>query len=206
MHRAPMNAIIPAKQLKPRAEPKVRMGKCAWKPCRQPFQKLSTWHACCSPACAMLHVEAEKARKCRKERQEGLAKLKRRADWLKEAQTAFNAYIRERDDAFPCICCGREPKNDHLTGGTWDAGHYRSVGSAPHLRFVEDNCHRQMKHCNRDGAGRAVDYRIGLIERIGLARVEALESDQIPRKWTVEELQAIKAKYKAKLKELGDKP
>jgi hypothetical protein len=47
-----------------------------------------------------------------------------------------------------------------------------------------------------------VDYRIGLVARIGLEAVEALESDNTPRKWTREELIAIRDTYKAKLKEM----
>lgn len=192
-------------QRKPRAEPKVRMGKCAVKGCRAPFAKLSAWHKCCSAVCAMLHVEAEKFRKCRKERQEGLAKLKRRADHMREAQTAFNAYIRERDRLAGYLCISSGLPLD-WSGNNVDAGHYRSRGSAPHLRFNEDNVHAQSKKENRYAAGNVTDYRIGLIARIGVARVEALETDQAARKWTVDELKAIKAGYKAKLKELRGKP
>ena len=83
-----------------------------------------------------------------------------------------------------------------------DAGHYRSIGSASHLRFHENNCHAQSKHDNQYKAGNAVYYRIGLIGRIGPAAVEALDADNTPHKWTLEELIAIKAKYKAKRKEL----
>lgn len=41
-----------------------------------------------------------------------------------------------------------------------------------------------------------------MIARIGLARVEALEQDQAPRKWTVDELKAIRDEYRQKLKAL----
>ena len=68
------------------------------------------------------------------------------------------------------------------------------------MRFVESNCHRQLKRCNRYGAGRAVDYRIGLIARIGLAAVEAIESDQTLRKYTSDDLRAIRDEYRARLK------
>ena len=123
---------------------------------------------------------------------------------IKEAQHAFNAYIRARDQEKTCICCGA-PLRLGGVGGGFDAGHYRSTGSASHLRFHEDNCHGQRKVCNQYGAGRAVDYRIGLIARIGLERVEALESDNKVTKWTADGLRAIKAAYKAKLKELESK-
>lgn len=130
-----------------------------------------------------------------------LDKLKTARDWTKEAQIAFNAYIRARDANKPCICCGL-PLQSSSVGGDFDCGHYRSVGSAPHLRFDERNAHGQRKQCNRWGAGRAVDYRIGLVSRIGRESVESIEADQTPRKYTIEELKAIKATYIAKLKEL----
>lgn len=136
------------------------------------------------------------------------ADIRKRKDAIKtlpqlkaEAQAAFNAYIRARDAHQPCICCGL-PLSSGDVGGAYDCGHYRSVGSAPHLRYDERNAHAQRKQCNRWGAGRAVDYRIGLIARIGLEAVEALESDNTTHKWTREELTAIRDKYRAKLKEM----
>jgi hypothetical protein len=149
-----------------------------------------------------VHAVAERKRLDAKQTRERKAALKTRSDHLKAAQTAFNAFIRARDAALPCICCGRTSEKQYLTGTNWDCGHYRSTGSAPHLRFNEDNAHRQLTVCNRHGAGRAVDYRIGLIARIGLVRVEALEADQGPRKWTAEELIGIRDTYRAKLREL----
>lgn len=130
-----------------------------------------------------------------------LDSLKTAREWTKEAQAAFNAYIRARDAGKPCICCGLPLESGDI-GGKFDCGHYRSVGSAPHLRFDERNAHGQRKQCNRWGAGRAVDYRIGLIARIGQEAVEALEADQTPRKYSIDDLKAIKAYYVAKLKEI----
>ena len=120
---------------------------------------------------------------------------------LKEAQVAFNAFIRARDAGKPCICCGL-PLGAGDVGGRFDCGHYRSVGSAGHLRFHEDNAHGQRKQCNRWGAGRAVDYRLGLIERIGLERVEALETDNTTCKWAADDLRQIRDTYRQKLKDL----
>lgn len=197
MIRVTVNRTAPA------PERKLRTRKCAVKSCRTPFAPRSMTHKCCSAPCAADFATSERVRKERSERQEGLRKLKRRADYIAEAQTAFNAWIRARDANQPCICCGRTSTTESR-GGTWDAGHYRSRGSAPHLRFDERNVHAQLKNCNRYGAGRAVDYRIGLIARIGQAGVEALEADQLERRWTVDELLAIKATYKAKLKQLKE--
>lgn len=127
--------------------------------------------------------------------------LKTVPDLIKEAQIAFNAFIRERDRqaGHACISSGR-PLD--WSGNAVDAGHYRSTGAASHLRFHEDNCHAQSKHDNQFLAGNAVDYRIRLVARIGLARVEALEADNQVRKWTRLELMGIRDTYRAKLKEL----
>ena len=182
------------------------MKKC--KVCRAPFEPRLPMAQVCSIDCARslavsVRGKAEKqaAIKQRRADRERKERLKTRRAWEREAQASFNAFIRARDADKPCICCG-QPLSAGDVGGHFDAGHYRSTGSAPHLRFVEDNCHGQRKQCNRWGAGRAVDYRLGLIARIGLARVEALEADQTLRKYTADELRAIKAEYTAKAREL----
>lgn len=184
--------------------PTLKEKTCAQ--CGTQFRPFSSTARVCSPVCASRWVKAEKKAKNSQERaqfKERKEKLKRIPDLIKEAQTAFNAFIRERDRDQPCICCGRTGTNvDGLHAHGWDAGHYRSTGSASHLRFNEDNCHRQLVYCNRHGAGRAVDYRIGLVARIGLQRVEALEASNVPHKWERDELIAIRAQYVEKLKEL----
>jgi len=119
-----------------------------------------------------------------------------------EAQTAFNAWTRARDVMQPCISCGKPPGDVTQLHAGRDAGHYRSVGSAPHVRYDERNVHAQCVSCNQYGAGRAVEYRQGLIVRIGLANVEALEAEQGARKWGHDELRAIKTKYAAMTKQL----
>lgn len=187
----------------PAAEPKQRMRKCAVKSCRTPFAPRNMMHKCCSTPCAIDYAASERVRKERSERQEGLRRLKRRADHIADAQVAFNAFIRYRDQlaGHPCISSGL-PLD--WSGNNVDAGHYRSRGSAPHLRFDERNVHAQSKQQNRYASGNAVDYRIGLIARIGLAAVEALEADQTERRWSIEELLAIKAQYRARLKQLKE--
>jgi len=184
-------------------ETNVKQKEC--KHCGTRFQPVRPLQQVCSAICASRLVKAAKKEererdKARKE------KLKRIPDYIKEAQIAFNSYVRARDAGKPCICCGRTQEMGYgLSSHGWDCGHYRSTGSASHLRFNEDNAHRQLVVCNRHGAGRAVDYRIGLIARIGLERVEALETNNAIHKWQVEELREIKATYKAKLKELENK-
>lgn len=165
---------------------------------------------CIEPWAEAQEAKAERAaeKKARMEAKVEKAGIRKRKDAIKtlpelhrEAQAAFNAYIRARDAGKPCICCGL-PLSAGDVGGKYDCGHYRSVGSAPQLRYNEDNAHGQRKQCNRWGAGRAVDYRIGLIERIGLERVEALEAENQPRKYKADELRSIKAMYREKLRKL----
>lgn len=180
----------------------ARTRKCAVKGCCNRFQPRSMMHKVCSPECSIVFTVEERKRLAAKQIRERKEALKTKRDYVKEAQVAFNAFIRERDRDLPCICCGRTSEKQYLTGTNWDCGHYRSTGSAPHLRFDEDNAHRQLTFCNRDRAGNAVAYRIGLIARIGLLRVEALEADQTPRHYTIDDLKLLKARYAAKLKAL----
>ena len=182
--------------------------KCRVASCGASFVPQRLGQAVCSPACAIvdaprnapkaLKALAEIGRKDIKVRKE---KLKSRSDHMKDAQQAFNEFIRWRDQAagHACISSGR-PLD--WSGNQTDAGHYRSVGSAPHLRFDERNCHAQSKQDNRFLSGNAVDYRIGLIARIGLEAVEALEADQSVRKYTVDDLKAITADYRARVRSI----
>ncbi|AXJ04876.1 ninG protein [Pseudomonas fluorescens] len=185
-----------------------RPKKCAVKTCRASFVPRVSFQSWCSPDCAVVIArhKQEKKRKSlasieRREIKVRKEKLKRRGDHLREAQQAFNAYIRARDFAAGHACISSGKPLDWSGNGV-DAGHYRSVGSAPHLRFDERNCHAQSKQDNRFLSGNAVDYRIGLIARIGQEAVDALESDQSVRKYTIDDLKAIKAEYRAKTREL----
>ncbi|NWB20102.1 recombination protein NinG [Pseudomonas sp. D4002] len=176
--------------------------------CGASFVPQRLGQAVCNYTCglAIKDVNQAKARKSlaqveRREIKIRKEKLKSRGEHMREAQQAFNEYIRARDQAagHPCISSG---KPLDWSGNAVDAGHYRSVGSAPHLRFDERNCHAQSKQDNRFLSGNAVDYRIGLIARIGQEAVDALEADQSVRKYTVEQIKGIKAYYRAKTREL----
>lgn len=186
---------------------KLKPKRC--KACREVFTPVRSLQAVCGGLCAAAwarkqreKAEAIQAVQERKVDRERKVKLKTRGDWVREAQAAFNGFIRARDSGKPCICCGRTSTGEAF-GGDWDAGHYRSRGAAPHLRFDERNVHAQLKQCNRFAAGNVVGYRKGLIERIGLEAVEALEADQEPRQYSVDDLKAIKALYQRKRREIS---
>jgi hypothetical protein len=62
--------------------------------------------------------------------------------------------------------------------------------------------HKQCAPCNDHLSGNIVEYRRGLIERIGIDRVEWLEGNHEAKKYTIEEIRAIKAEYTRKAKEV----
>jgi len=119
-----------------------------------------------------------------------------RSYFIKQAQQAVNAYIRERDKHLPCVSCGT------LSAAQWDAGHYRTTAAAPQLRFDPRQIWKQCSVCNQHKSGNLVPYRAELIRRIGLAEVESIEGNHDRHRWTIEDCKAIKAEYQQKLKDL----
>ena len=191
-----------------RKQPKPKT--CKNPTCRASFVPQRLGQAVCNYTCglAIKDVNQEKARKSlaqveRREIKVRKEKLKSRADHMRETQVVFNEFIRLRDAAHPCISCDSVSTDDGLiTGSRWDAGHYRSVGSCPELRFEPLNVHRQCVRCNRNLSGNAVEYRIRLVQRIGSEKLDWLEGPHEAQRYTVEELKAIKAKYRAMTREL----
>ena len=93
--------------------------------------------------------------------------LRTRTWYVKQAQSAFNAYIRERDK-----------------------------GKAhPELRFNVDNCHLQCSQCNNHLSGNIIEYRKRLLERIGQKRLDWVEGYHEPVKYSTEKLTEIKEYY-----------
>ncbi len=169
--------------------------------CGKPFlQFRSTQRICGKLRCAVGFAkgkrEAERAKlNAKKEADRTIPEL------IALSDKAFAGYIRLRDRiaGHPCISSG---KPLDWTGNKVDAGHYRSRGAASHLRYNEDNCHAQSKRDNLWKSGNVVEYRIRLVARIGLERVESLEGDNRVHHWTKDELRAIAALYRTKRKEL----
>jgi hypothetical protein len=126
-------------------------------------------------------------------------KLKTTSDWNKEAQAAVNRFIFWRDYGKPCIACGR-PLNYGVRGGAVDSSHYRSRGAAPWLRFNVFNIHSGCVRCNRELSGNLIPFRINLIEKIGLQRVERIEHENTVRKFPIEYLKRVKAIFTRRAK------
>jgi hypothetical protein len=121
--------------------------------------------------------------------------LKTTQDWLKEAQTIFNKFIRLRDNGLPCISCGQK------INGVKHASHYLSSGGHSAVRFHEDNVWVSCYKCNVMLSGNQIQYRRSLIKKIGVERVEWLEENGSKvKKWTIEELKELIKYYKQKIK------
>jgi hypothetical protein len=192
-----------------RRQPETRLGQLfastpkTCKVCKCQFDARLPMATVCSMECAKslavsIRGKAEKQKlvKERKDTKEKLARLKTRAQWAKEAQQAFNGWVRARDAGMPCISCGRHHQGQN------HAGHYLSVGSRPELRYEPLNVHLQCAPCNTHLSGNAVLYRQALLAKIGPDYLAWLEGPHPTRHYTVEKLQEIKRHYSAKTKAL----
>lgn len=138
--------------------------------------------------------ETEKAE--RKRLAERKQQVKPLSYFIKQAQQAFNKFIRYRDRHLPCISC------DRYHEGQYHAGHFRTTGANPELRFDEDNCHKQCSVCNNYLSGNLTAYRPALIAKIGQARFDALMGPHEMQKWKRDDYIRIRDVYRAKLKAL----
>jgi hypothetical protein len=163
--------------------------------CEAAFTPARPMQVVCSPICAARKVKADKAAekaqiKARKEA------IKTYSEWKADAQKAVNEYVRLRDQGKPCISC-QKPWD-----ATFQAGHYRSRGAAPQLALDPRNIAGQCVQCNLHKHGNQAAFRLGLIEREGVAHVEAIESENEPLKLSVDELRQLKVIHKGLAREL----
>tara|TARA_R110000824_G_scaffold376148_1_gene567224 strand:- start:332 stop:847 length:516 start_codon:yes stop_codon:yes gene_type:complete len=167
--------------------------KC--KNCKDVFEpKQFNRKFCTKDECNDLYFEVLKAKmfkKISKEKKVKKENLQTVQELLKLTQIVFNKWIRNRDKGQPCISC-QNPKPKKV-----NAGHYIASGKSKFLTFNEDNVHLQCEYCNTHLHANLVDYRIHLIEKIGIDKVDYLESNRHKtKKYTRDELKEIMQKYK----------
>ena len=169
------------------------------KACKTKFEpQYNTIQPTCSIKCAIDYANDKNLKERRKDTRKRKQALKTRSDWLREAEMACNAYIVYRDRNDPCISCGTMKPDIQYA-----AGHYKTKGAHPELRFHPMNIHKQCnKNCNLHLSGNISNYRPKLIEKIGISQVEWLEGPQQPQNWTIEDAKEIKQYYKEQLKYL----
>lgn len=167
--------------------------KC--KVCKNKFNaKFFNQKTCFNPSCILEFNKQVKTKQLKEKKKVIKESLKTNSEHRKELQVLVNRFVRLRDKDKPCISCLKQLKSK------FDAGHYRSSGGNPELRFNELNIHAQCVYCNQHLHGNLIDYRINLIARIGLDKVEWLEGSHEPLKLSIEEIKKLKEKYKEKIR------
>lgn len=160
---------------------------------------------CCSPKCKREDKEGRAKKKAaikalpfKLVRASDLKPPKKKAktpgELLQPTQDIVNAFVKVRDFGKPCISCNTY--GDEWT--IWDAGHFRSIGSAGHLRFNVNNIHKQCRHCNGELSGNREGYEKGLIARIGGEKVEILLANNAYKKLTPEYCKRTRSIYRIK--------
>ena len=142
--------------------------KC--KSCKEYFRpEKRLQHYCLKAECVEAWVISLREAQWKKRKKQIKEELKTVQDLMKEAQVAFNAYIRERDKDKPCISCLKP------LGEKYDAGHFFSSGGHKAVTFDEDNVHAQCVTCNQFKHGNLLSYANSLALKIGLTRYEQLQ-------------------------------
>lgn len=138
-------------------------------------------------------------RQNQKEKKEWHEKNDSYAKRLGKARKVFQYWVRLRDKDESCISCGNP--NAEL----YDGGHYLKAENYSGLIFEPLNCNKQCRKCNYFLDGNELNYREGLIKKIGEEKVLLLENSKDynrVRKYSDEELKAIMAKYSALIKQI----
>ena len=175
----------------------MKTRKCKY--CKSVFTPINSLQKnCFEPLCVSDWINEVKEKNWKRKKAKMKMDLMTLSDYVKLAQTVFNKYIRLRDKYKPCISCGAKAGTYTITAGHYFPSTNKSV------TFNEDNLHGQCWfNCNSSKSGNLAEYRIGLIERIGVERLEQLEAEsRKTRKFTIDELKEIIATYKKKIKEL----
>lgn len=212
MKRTPIQRHTPLRSSQPArtSSPAIRPRRCDARKggCGEMFTPARQMQKACGPRCASLMVEhmkartAEKAaREDRKQTRAQLEALKGVQTLKKEAQEAFNRYVRLRDAGKGCFVCGVTLVLGGVGGG-FDAGHIRSRSNADNLRFDERNVHGQCKSCNAAGATKDHEMRAAADRLLGPEVAAELYADNKPIKWQRDQLREIRDTYRRKAKEL----
>lgn len=176
--------MIKKKQLKAKA--------CRW--CNEQFTPRTSLQVVCGFVCALKYSNEKNVEIKIKGFKENLKTL---SQYETEARTVFQQYIRQRDKDEVCISCGT---NNSVQ---WDSGHYYNANQFSGLIFDENNCHKQCVTCNRHRHGNLIEYRKGLVQRYGakfMIMLDELSDEKRNYKYTKDELEGIKKRYKSRLK------
>lgn len=169
--------------------------------CGEGFMPFRTTQKVCGTSCAISlgksNIQKQNAKAWQKEKKIRKEKLKTQSDWLQDLQKVFNEFIRISQKGSKCISCENPNPSD--------AGHYRSVGAHPELRFEEKNVNLQCRKCNGYWGGNLIEYRKGLIIKYGVEVVEWLEGPHESVKLSIPEIKEMIEYYRSKIREMKKK-
>lgn len=177
---------------------------CENEGCEETFMQFNSLQTWCSPKCgyelSQLKLRKKEYLKALKPEKKQKTNSDDLAHQLELTQAVFNRWVRlvKEKEADCCISC-EQPR------GTFkeQAGHFKSVGHAEILRFEPDNVHLQCYQCNEKKGGNIALYRINLVKKIGLARVEWLEREghKIADKWEISTLKKMRRELSREIRE-----
>lgn len=180
---------------------------------------------CLNAACVLDWAQGVKAKDLKKkEREDKKINAQKKRDFyskdlpyqLKLCQKVFNRlrvlqelkWFADRGLEPVCISCGK-PKG----GDNWCCGHFKTVGAQSGLRFDKLNTYLQHnRHCNMAlsgdiyGTKNTMGYIAGLKYRFGddagQAIIDYCETNTETRKWTCDELIAMRKEWNKQIREL----
>ena len=141
---------------------------------------------------------------------ERFVKKQRRADYLPDqienTRILFNSFIRILDAGKPCKSCGKEK-----CGSVFHAGHFKSVGSHPELRFDPRNVYAQGRGCNLATENRrrntqtvSKEYEQRLRDEYGNHYVDWICGPHEPKQYTCAELKELRLLVSAETRRLKE--
>jgi len=188
-----------------RTQMKQKRKQC--KHCKSLFQPLSSFHPCCGIPCA---IAWGKTKECKAYQDDAMKKEARKAKkeyneskksyWEKKLQVLVNRHVLKRDIGKPCISCDKTRiQTARMQGSNFHAGHYKTVGGHPELRFELRNIFKQCAHCNMHNSGNIRGYIAGIIKRKGQAELTWLDGPHEAKNYTIADLKEMIQYYKEQL-------
>lgn len=183
--------------------------------CEEEFTpQFNSLQKACDTPCAIIYARNQAQTKKAKSADKAHAKRKKefRVNDVpaqhKLTQPRFNLMRRLQEEAYylrygkrpECISCGGYP-------GIFYGGHFKAVGSHSEHRYEPKNVHLQCFPCNNYKSGNSEGYIKGLARRYGdreaFLIIDKLEQRKV-RKWTGEELVAMRKQFNATIRELEE--
>jgi len=177
----------------------ILMAKC--KICKKEYIKKSIKHMVCSYECSLAYSELHLSNKVKEKKQVARKELiafnnKDINKLTGIAKKLVQHYVRLRDINEPCISCRK------TIASQWDGGHFKNAKHYASIRLNTLNIHKQCSYCNKELGSNALNYRIHLIEKIGLAKVEWLENQKGICRYNAEYLVKYIRVFKKKIRQM----